>query len=311
VVFSEQQRDGELSDRFRTESAMGVVGILGMGLVGSALAALAQHAGLAWMSVDGRASQIRSVDLWGTHVDLMSHHARDPEIVFVATKSFALESAMQKWMPTLRSGTIVVVLCNGLVDEELDRLQKDFPHFLLRRGMVSFGVKEVAAGRVSCVGATGHCVWGPVEGDDRTCPRAIEKIVIGECKRLYWNERAHLRVRIKWMLNTSLNCVLAAHEDSKINGDLMRHQQLAETVLNECWGYGCEHWDMERWSFAKVRAALWELVEDTYHNENSILRDLRTGRRTEWVHLCGVVDDEAKFPNLVALGRKIDARESR
>jgi ketopantoate reductase len=288
---------------------LGVVGILGMGLVGSALAALLQQGGLEWHPVDDRASRANSIDLWGQRVRLTTSSQRPAEIVFVTTKSFSADAAVRAWAPTFQRGTIVVILCNGLIDEELSNWQRDFPQLVFRRGMVSFGVKELGVGELACVGVAGHCAWGPVEGDSRTSPRPIEKIVIGETKRLHWHDDSHQLAHIKWMLNTALNGVLAANQDCKINGDLLRHELQADACLFECWQFATERWNMGRWTQERVRASLWQLVEDTFQNENSILRDLRTGRRTERTHLCGVISDEPRFPNLVQICREIAKRE--
>ena len=93
------------------------------------------------------------------------------------------------------------------------------------------------------------------------------------------------------------------------NRQVKDHKEEAHVLLNEAWELSKKLFatDDSNLSVESMQAKLWQLVEATAGNENSMAKDVRLGRKTESDFLAGVAMDKPGCPTMKRLHQAIKA----
>ncbi len=224
------------------------------------------------------------------------------DVVFVCVKSTALERL--DWARLAALGRPLAVLCNGYVDDLLEDVRDRFglQGQLIEQASVYLGAKRLRDGTVvesvhprkvllsNSWADVASRLSSPAEGAIRfecsgDMPTALAK---------------------KWIINAAVNSLCAKY-DLATNGELLGHQEELDGLIDEAIGLakllypGLDATQIHR-------EMVYEIIEQTENNMNSMVADLRRHQPTESRYLAGLALGHAEFPRLAAIHRAIEAR---
>ncbi|SMF36188.1 ketopantoate reductase family protein [Pseudobacteriovorax antillogorgiicola] len=217
------------------------------------------------------------------------------DFCFIAVKSYQVKAALESHQ-FVRS-TPCRIICNGLLDPKLNPYP-EFREGLWQLGTTNIGVKGSQRGSWVIQNQGGLLAWGGAEARDIDRLMAARLAPFGfqcrtDCDRLR---------REKWLFNTVMNSLCGKYRLSS-NGELKNISTEVDLVYEEAFRLGQDlfgPWDRPR---LDLRQDLFELIDSTSENENSMARDIRLGRKTETSDLAGLVDGQnpSDFPKLFEL----------
>jgi len=299
----------------KTGSWHRIVGIIGPGAMGSVLALeLRQVPGtrVVFFGRQGPQGHRATLEWNRTHheLDIAAPNlaeCRDVSIVFTTTKAHQLSASIATNAAYLAPGIPVVVACNGMVDEEMALLTQRYP-FQWRRGTMTYAAKFLAPGRWRVTNERGTLAWGPWP-DSQAEPCAIERELVAAIKGWEWQPDIAQHVREKWLFNSALNS-LCGELNLKSNGESLKHRAALATLFAEAYRLGEELWGAWRETEEGLFRRLLALIEATAENQNSLMRDLEQGHRTESLYLAGLLTRASgSYPALQRAHAAIRAQE--
>lgn len=289
------------------------LGILGAGAVGHMLAFFLREKASIPLELWGRYGPLRqahSVSWQGkTHSISLSWQGESPSLWFCALKAHALQTGLRQLLPKLKPGSQVIIVSNGYIETLLLPLRREFPDILLRKGLVSRGVKRSPAGDY-VIGAEGQVLWG-----DELAKSSKEELILRELQNFgfSWDPDTCLLRREKWFCNTTLNTLCGVYHLAS-NGDALRfHGSELENLAREVYALMGEIWPGSQVKWEELWQKLLQLIASSSDNENSMAADVRFGRRTEADVLSGLVRvarDPARYPLLDNFNRRLAADAS-
>ena len=216
-------------------------------------------------------------------------NAEDP-IVFFCVKAFDLSKAILEAHKVWEPNVPFITLSNGFLPLALSSLYPDLTGRPLRAGMTTMGATLDQDGVLKIYDEGAVMSWGNMPHASENIPRTpIEQEVLSAHDRWSWRENMNEELQKKWVFNATLNTLCGALR-LKTNGNLINHKSLADEVFNESVKLAEELWpDLPSLSGERevLKKNFWQLVERTSKNENSMMRDVRLGRRTESLFLAG------------------------
>ena len=283
--------------------------IIGAGALGKAIAYGFRQAALGQVVLYGRRGPVTEgysvLDRKKLHtLFLPVSLANEASQYFFTTKAYDLPSALRDWMPRISSGSRIVILCNGYIEPLLTDIRVEFPHHVLRKGIVTRGAKFLTTGVLE-LSEQGHISWG-----DSGPMSDFERALFSIRPEFRWDAEACRSRRDKWYCNTVLNTLSGAHR-LPFNGAALDHPDYP-VLAEEVFVLGKTLWpdwsnDAER---LRLKTLLNNLIQATRHNENSMAVDVRQNRSTEIDVLSGIAKGipgyEQKFPLLTKLHRTIE-----
>lgn len=206
------------------------------------------------------------------------------DLALICTRAPDLLLAARQWLPRLRTGIPVGVLCNGRVEEELRILRAEFPQFLWRQGVAFFGAREEDDGWL--ISGGGKVLFGSLT----TAPTVMESSIFQSLAAagFTWVQNPQEAVREKWWLNTVLNTLCARWRLAE-NRIALQYPNELRQLGEETYALGEEldgPWPQD---LSYYQSALQTLILATAANENSLARALRLNLPHENAYLGGVV----------------------
>jgi 2-dehydropantoate 2-reductase len=146
-------------------------------------------------------------------------------------------------------------------------------------------------------------LFGPLDGTGE--PSDAERTLLDMPSGVFhWSNDALAAVRRKWLFNTVINSLCAVHRLPR-NGDLLARREDLQSLFAEAFALGETVWGPWGTPSDTLYEHMLDLIEETAENENSMVRDLREGRRTESDALAGLALIRTGFDGLTRLHRTI------
>ncbi|MBQ49124.1 MAG: hypothetical protein CMP10_17225 [Zetaproteobacteria bacterium] len=286
--------------------------IFGPGAVGSVLGYILESLGMSprfvnrvGKLIDHKAT-IESMDVVHQVYFNVEWELQDVSLIFVATKAGDLDAALGRIKAMDLPMVPVIVLCNGAVDEIMERYKSVFGH-QLRRGIVTIPVKRQADTHWLISGNKGEVRWG-IWQDGSISHQERYLSELAKSHRLYFDAKVEKSVRKKWLFNTCLNS-LCADLNLSTNGEALDHTNILKSLFSESWDLGELLWCSWDASPEEVFSELVSLINATELNQNSMVQDIRSGRKTESYFLAGqALVDPKLFPKLFEIHLRIESR---
>ncbi len=284
------------------------VGILGSGAVGHMLAFFFNQIEGLQVVMRGRHGTLRKAQTVmfeeAPHTLCLAEDDAQPRLWFACLKAHALTQGLRPLLQNATAGTQVIVLSNGYIEPLLLPLRREFPAAILRKGLVTRGIKAGPDGSY-VIGPKGQVIWG-----DERKPSPLEEMILLELggHGFQWNTQCCRLRREKWYFNTCLNTLCGVRRYAR-NGLAMEDgRDELEALSHEVLGLSRELWP----DWQPAQRELWQnllrLIANTADNENSMAADVRLGRPTEATVLSGMVHQARRpeaFPLLLAFDAKL------
>ena len=277
------------------------VGIIGCGAIGNVLAARLIGAGchVAIYNRHGLVTRPIKVQDCGRIYDLKGSlfSLKDADIIFIAVKSYSLESCALQWLGEISINTPVIPLCNGYLEETIGKIKTIYPEHTFRSGIVLFGSRYDEASKV-WIGTEGQTIWGGVEA-------TIAEEFLASIDQFSWTNRIQQSIQEKWVINMVINTITAAYSLNK-NKMILDHRSEVDMLLSESIALGKSLWIEWLHSPEALKEKVLSVAVSTGENFNSMAADLAYGRTLEIDYLCGLADE--RYPRLYSLCQEIRSR---
>ncbi|WP_141734806.1 ketopantoate reductase family protein [Oligoflexus tunisiensis] len=284
------------------------IGILGPGAVGHMLAFFFNQMEGIDVQLRGRHGLLptaQPVHFQETvHTPRLSCSDVQPRLWFACLKAHALDAGLRTLLQDAAAGTQVIILSNGYIEPLLTPIRRDFHQTILRKGLVSRGIKSAEDGGY-VIGPRGQVIWG----DERT-PEPLEERIVSELGRhgFQWNVNCCRLRREKWYFNTCLNTLCGVRRYARNGMAAEEGREELEALSYEVLALARELWPDWQPSQRDLWQNLLRLIANTADNENSMAADVRLGRPTEAGVLSGMVHEAHEpeaYPLLLTLNRKL------
>lgn len=295
------------------------IGIIGVGAVGSLFASrLAESADNEVLCAVRRQEQADDINNKGIEIleeagsrqaperagklrALVDTSGEDPaELVLVAVKSGATETAALQHRALIGPDTTVVTLQNGYGNHKALLKVTDPEHVII--GTTGQGVNIRPDGTVVHA-ADGPTVIGPLAGDSEAAKRAAEQaaeVLRAAGFEIRMTSDAEDAVFRKLFINVGINALCALADEN--NGVLLRDRQLqnesrglvfeAVQVVNEVTG--------RKYDADEIWTSVYDTFSRTERNYCSMVQDVRNGRKTEIRRINGAVAELAEEAGIEA-----------
>lgn len=287
--------------------------IVGVGAIGTYIAAKLQESGMGLLLLGRQDGNDRSTRLYnrsGGETLLTSSRGIGPgdcSIAIFALKAYDLEGALRQYRDILTPCTHWLVLSNGYVEPVLRGFLDIQTHIRLYQGVATVGVRQVAPRAYEQTSRFSRIEWGPFMGRC-SCGIAPEMQRILSTDPFKYCEEIEGSVQKKWLINMVLNTICAALMLKK-NGDILSHQELLGQVFAESFTLGQRLWPRFPFNEEKLFKELREIIVHVRDNQNSMVVDLNSNRKTEIDFLSALASQYDDFPTLNRLTEKIRARQ--
>jgi ketopantoate reductase len=254
-------------------------GIVGLGALGQALASL-----------------------------LPAPETSEPAAILFAVKAFDIKQALVEQSSHWPESIPFVTLCNGFIANEITAAQPRLGKRPIRIGMTTIGSTINTDQTITVFKSNTTTAWGPWDLSNQTVPAAGELQLLKRFPNGHWQDDMRPLICRKWILNVALNSLCAA-QGLEHNSRLREFRAAAEDLITEAHELAQKLWpgltDLPTRDEASQN--LWQVVDATAGNENSMARDRRLGRRTESDFLAGIAKDFDGFHKLKSIHAQITA----
>lgn len=216
----------------------------------------------------------------------------EPVAVFFAVKAFDLEAAITEQMARWPISLPFVIMSNGYIWPVIQKIQPQLGERTIRIGMTTIGSTIQSDGRLKVFSENTMTAWGhwPIQGYSMKNPKENELQLIQCFPGGAWFDDIRPMIRQKWILNVAINSIAAAYRLQK-NALLYNHRHEISDVLDEAFELADKLWPDLGWKELEkesISAKLWQVVEATSENLNSMVKDVLLGRPTESEYLAGL-----------------------
>jgi ketopantoate reductase len=234
------------------------------------------------------------------------------ELTFVAVKAYDLGPALGAAALAPVAAPVVAV-GNGSVEDIVRAHAERQPERDFRLGTATIGISLLAGGAQSksygVRSTAGVVAFGPFLGPRREATSCEASLTHGD-PIFHWEPAALHAHRRKWLYNTVINSLCAAHQLPR-NGELLRRRPELDDVFAEAHALGRARWGEWAESREALYGGLIQLIGHTSQNENSMARDVRVGLPTESDYLAGLAAGDPAYPRLNGLHACIKALHER
>ena len=231
-----------------------------------------------------------------------------PGVILFAVKAFDLKQALIEHSSRWPEALPFVTLSNGFILREIAAALPMLGQRPIRIGMTTIGSKVNHDHSITIFKQDTITAWGPWNASTEipAQPTAEELKVLKHFPNGQWHNDIRPLICRKWILNVVLNSLCAAH-GLESNGRLKEFRREAEELISEAHALAQELWPglTEIPSPDDAAQTLWQVVDSTAGNENSMARDVRLGRPTESDFLAGMARDFDGFHKLKSIHQKI------
>ncbi len=231
------------------------------------------------------------------------------DVVFFTVKAFDLRNALLEQADKWPSHLPFITMCNGYIWPIILDIQNQLGGRPIRVGMTTIGSTIMPSGGVQIFTEGTTTAWGNWPSPDKTiAPPTSEEL---SCLKTFpngtWYDDIRPIIRRKWILNVAINSLAAFHRLDR-NGLLVNHKQEVEAVLSEAIDLAGKLWTDLTWETGardNILKQIWQVVNATAGNKNSMVRDVMLGRQTESDFLAGMAWHFHGFPKLKKLHEAI------
>ncbi|MFD0715124.1 ketopantoate reductase family protein [Paenibacillus sp. GCM10027626] len=252
-------------------------------------------------------SRDTNVRVKACHFEIPIAQAAPEDWIWLTVKQTAIDEALLQKMAKLASaGAPVLCMQNGI--GHLPHLQAVLPRSLLYVAVTTEGALKKDDRTVQYTGV-GQVMLGLTRADQHACREAVKKSqkMLLDAMRMAGiatflsNESKEIERRIyqKLLANAVINPLTAIYgvTNGMLPADSLR-QQVMSALHSECISI------LRLAGMPFDEEAAWQQVLDicsrTFHNESSMLRDIRNGRETEIQWINGGISAMAKEMNLAS-----------
>jgi ketopantoate reductase len=240
----------------------------------------------------------------GPHSLRLSTQGPPPRLWFACLKAHALDEGLRPLLQEAVAGTQIIILSNGYIEPLLQPLRREFGHIILRKGLVTRGIKAHPSGGYE-IGPRGQVIWG-----DERMPTDLEDMIIRKLgsQGFQWNAQCCRLRREKWYYNTCLNTLCGVRRYARNGLAAEEGRDELEALSHEVLALARELWPDWQPSPRELWQNLLRLIANTADNENSMAADVRLGRQTEAGVLSGMVHQAHQpeaYPLLLAFDQRL------
>lgn len=234
-----------------------------------------------------------------------SNKQSEPGAILFCVKAFDLEQALIEHANQWRAETPFVILCNGYIWPIVEKLSSYLGSRPIRIGMTTIGSTIHPDGHIQIFSQNTITAWGNW-GNSRSPARSNELETLHSFPNSSWHEDIRPLIRQKWILNVVINTLGGAYKLLS-NSHVKMHREESESLLQEAWELSGILFkeSADGLSLEYMRKRLWDLVEATGGNENSMAKDVRLGRKTESDFLAGIASPYDGYPTMKKFHAKI------
>ena len=225
----------------------------------------------------------------------------NPAAILFAVKAFDLEAALREHEAKWPKEIPFVTLCNGYIWSVIAKLKPILNDRPIRIGMTTIGSTIKSDGTIEVFSAGTMTAWGNW-GLSKPRPSEGELRLLRRFPKGQWIDDIRPHIRQKWIFNTVINTLAAAHKLPD-NATLKKHRDEATEIFAESMQLADKIWPDLPWDISgeDLSKKLWDVVNVTARNENSMARDMRLNRPTESAYLAGIAEQHDGFPGLKRL----------
>lgn len=273
--------------------------VKGAGALGTRLAVALAEKGQAVVLTSRNQEICKRVKLSsGKNVELSETLPQTPEVVFIATKAFDLESACREILDFGWSSNVPVIpISNGFYDRELVPLANEMKIYCGASTFAGFYERDTffiqdEQGKVF-VNPTSLVTKSRI-GDFVESLRDVVTV----------DKDVDLFRQVKWIINCVVNSMTAAYE-LETNARVFEFPNEMRNVFGEAVMLAQVIFAKQIPDVQSVWDHLNRVVESTSRNKNSMYLDKTLGKQTEVDYLSGIVLDRKRYPALLELTNKI------
>lgn len=241
----------------------------------------------------------------GRAIDSLIPDQNRPAAVFFTVKAFDLEIALLQQADQWPESLPFITLCNGYIWPIIENIYPHLGRRPIRVGMTTIGSTIQDNGTILIFSTNTSTAWGhwPDSNIPAITPDQRELELLKNFPGGHWYDDIRPMIRRKWIYNVVINSVAAALKLKK-NGLLLNYRAEVETATIEAIELSNKLW--QNLPFAtldnsKIPEQIWQVIQATAGNQNSMVRDLLLGRRTESDYLAGLAMHYDGFPTLKRL----------
>ena len=294
------------------------VAIAGPGALGSLLGAMLYESGIAKIQYFGRQGpRAHRFCLEGFQERSSTYAFANPEtqsfdLLLVVVKCYDVVTAIEHFFQhnKLHQNGGILIVSNGMMDEIVSGHAAQIKQSLAL-ATSTFAVKPLSPSVYAAVNPKGWLVSGldSCMLHAHQCSKVFDAL-FNHLARFNWQWRTDSRLlrQKKWLMNTSLNSICGLHKLPR-NGDALLFKKEMRCIFDEAFDLASRLWG----GFANEKHALWQellaLTGQTADNENSMVQDIRMGRKTESDFFAGLyrLDKERQYPKLRLVSERLAA----
>lgn len=247
-------------------------------------------------------------------MDSLIPEQNGPAAVLFTVKAFDLENALLEQSDQWTESLPFITLCNGYIWPVIENIYPRLGRRPIRVGMTTIGSTIQDDGTLLIFANHTSTAWGhwPDSHVPSITPDHRELELLRHFPDGQWHDDIRPMIRRKWIYNVVINSVAAALQLKK-NGLLLNNRAKVETAAIEAIELSDKLWPnltFETLDKSKILEQIWQVIHATAGNQNSMVRDVLLGRRTESDYLAGLAMDYDGFPTLKRLHGLIVASNS-
>ncbi|MCF6093575.1 2-dehydropantoate 2-reductase [Microaerobacter geothermalis] len=215
------------------------------------------------------------------------HIPREISYIFLTVKQFHLSGALEavkRWKTT--NETMVIAMQNGMGHEE--KLASAFPEGGWTMAVTTEGALKTGRNRVKHTGEGITRMEMDLPEENRL---QLEGLFQTSGLSLEWSPDIVETMWKKLLVNCAINPVTGIMEIR--NGELLSNPHLLN-IMKKIYEEGALVAKKEGYDLSYLWKDITEICRNTFHNESSMLQDIRSGRKTEIEQINGVIVKKGK-----------------
>jgi len=215
------------------------------------------------------------------------------DYILVTTKAHQTRAAAEEILPIVSKKAILISIQNGLGTEDI--LKELYPENTVLRGITSIGVNRPEPGIIDFT-SEGQIHLGYLTEEEKEKAQAFLKLLTKSGLQTKLTNNIQGTVFSKLIINCALNPLTALNKVK--NKVILEDEKLKEEAIS----LATEAWNVAKKLEIKLPAKnpieyMFEIIQNTGENQNSMLDDILNKRKTEIDFLNG---------KIISLGEKLD-----
>lgn len=228
---------------------------------------------------------------------ILEDQCEDIDYILVTTKAHQTRAAAEEIIPIVPKTAVLISIQNGIGTEDI--LKELYPDNLVLRAVTSVGVNRPKPGLIDFTGE-GQINLGYKTEEEKEIAKEFLRLLTKAGMNAKLTNNIEGMVYSKVILNCALNPLTAIHKVKNI--EIIKQEKLKEEAI----AIATEAWNVVKKMGIKISVKnpidfMFEVIENTGENQNSMLDDILNKRKTEIEFLNG---------KIIELGEKMDINVS-